>query len=81
MKLRHVFLYIAVVSIPVLSSNIAANAQLFNGILYFTTDPGGQDVHSTTCSYNQTTQSLSLGLINNIAALPGADGIIQKSED
>ena len=81
MKLRHVFLYIAVVDIPVLSSNIAANAQLFNGILYFTTNPGGQDVHSITYSDDQMSQSLSLGLINNIAALPGAEGIIQKSED
>jgi len=54
----------------------AADAQMFNGTLYYTTFTGGQNVHSVTYSYNQTTQSLTLGLANNIASLPGADGII-----
>jgi len=55
---------------------LPANGQMFNGTLFFTTNAGGQNVHSITYNYNQTTQSLTLGSINNIAALPGADGII-----
>ena len=31
-------------------SCLAASAQLFNGTLYFTTNAGGQDVHSITYS-------------------------------
>ena len=60
----------------IIMSCFAASAQTFNGTLYFTTNAGGHDVHSIIYTYNQTTQSLSLGLINGIADLPGADGIL-----
>lgn len=73
--MRQRFLIFALAMIVV--SCPAANAEVFNGTLYFTTFAGGQNVHSITYSYNQTTQSLTLGSIKNIASLPGADGIIR----
>jgi hypothetical protein len=55
----------------------AGSAQMFNGTLYYTTYCcGGPNVHSFSYNYNQSTMSLSLGSVNNVATLPGADGII-----
>jgi len=69
-------LFVNLVLAAIVLSCLAANGQTFNGTLYFTTFSGGQNVHSITYSYNQPTQSLTLGSVNDIAALPGADGII-----
>jgi hypothetical protein len=49
---------------------------VFNGTLYYTNFTGGANVNKVTYSYDQTTQSLTLGSATNIASTPGADGII-----
>jgi hypothetical protein len=48
----------------------------FNGTLYYTNFTGGQNVNKVSFSYDQTTQSLTLGVGQNITSTPGADGII-----
>lgn len=50
--------------------------QIFSGTLYFTHYTGGENVYSDPYSYDQTTQTLTMGPSTGIAALNGADGII-----
>jgi len=50
--------------------------QLFNGTLYFTHFNGGENVWSVAYSYDQTTQTLTMGATTGLAAVNGADGII-----
>jgi hypothetical protein len=52
-------------------------AAIFSGTLYYTNFQGGGDnVNKVAFSYNQGTQTLTLGPAVGIAATPGADGII-----
>lgn len=73
MKIRN--MYVLLVAALLLVST-AAFADSFAGTLYYTTYAGGQNVHNVSYSYDSITQQLMLGSGNDIAALPGADGII-----
>ena len=54
--------------------SIAAMADSVNGDLFFTTFNGGNNVHKVSYNFDGTT--FSLGAVGNLAATPGADGII-----
>jgi hypothetical protein len=47
--------------------------------MYFTTFNGGENVHSVTYTYNGAS-TFTLGSVMNIAATPGADGIVFTSD-
>ena len=66
---------VALAAFLALASTVWAD-QLFNGTLYYTNFTGGANVNKVTYSYDQTTQTLSMGSAVNIAITPGADGII-----
>jgi hypothetical protein len=56
-----------------------AQAGPVSGTLFFTTFAGGQDVHKVPYSYNGSSV-FTLGSVSNIAATPGADGLVFTSD-
>lgn len=73
-----IFSKISVLALAVagLASAVPAQATVFSGTLYYTNYNGGNNVNSVSYSYDDIAINASLGGVNNIAALPGADGII-----
>src|SRR5215472_11873639 len=68
---------LALVSALLLGCSAPAFATTFNGNLFYTYFTGPpNNVASVTYSYDDVTHNFSLGSINNIASLAGADGII-----
>src|SRR6266436_8717566 len=51
-------------------------ADVFNGTLYFTYFTGGENVDKISYSYNSASTTFTLGAVQGIAAVNGADGII-----
>lgn len=56
-----------------------AQAGPVSGTMYYTTFSGGQNVHKVDFTYNGS-NSFVLSNNNNLAALPGADGIVFTSD-
>ncbi|MEW9898523.1 PEP-CTERM sorting domain-containing protein [Chitinivorax sp. PXF-14] len=59
-----------------LACSVPVQATVFSGTLYYTNYNGGNNVNSVSYSYDDVANNAALGSANNIAALPGADGII-----
>ncbi|HEY7425948.1 MAG TPA: hypothetical protein VH682_17090, partial [Gemmataceae bacterium] len=72
--------YLMLVGAACFFMSSSARADFFQGTLYFTTFAGGENVHSVGFSYNDSAHVLSLGSITNIAATPGADGLVFTSD-
>ncbi len=59
-----------------MAAALPAGATVWNGTLYYTNYTGGQNVWDVNYSYNDTTQTFSVGTAHNIASTNGADGIV-----
>jgi hypothetical protein len=74
---RKLFSVAAVAACLALAASPLLADSIFNGTLYYTNFQGGGDnVNKVTYSYDQTTQSLTMGTATGIAQTPGADGIV-----
>lgn len=67
---------ICLAAFGILGSSMAFADTLFNGVLFYTNFTGGNNVNKVSYTYDQTTMTLTMGAATNIAATPGADGII-----
>src|ERR1700692_3713332 len=72
-----VTLHLALGVLASLGLTTAQASTIYDGTLYYTNFQGGGDnVNKFSFSYDQGTQSLTLGPVTGISTTPGADGII-----